>query len=325
MGDLDQASSVCDQFYRTHSISSYFTTRFAILAALNANRDQFVEWFDSGIEFHDSHITIPSVDSDTETGEPPSANDDRMQWYIQTETVSLLYHSLETMFRLYTGLADARHWTDPLIALADRSRQPLPDLVRKQVIDISVEEMRSTVRYLLLPRPEAPNDDPKFVSGIDNLASVLKLLADRWLNYRRSYNAIKHGLLVAQSNAAFSVGPVGEDLTTIGHGPSIAFLTHTNWQDQPVTPNQTAKVRNWNVETQWIRYGETSKTLATTCVLIESLWSIAVARWAPSNAKETRPTIIDPNELTASELGASENDPPALNLTMPAFAERKPN
>ena len=325
MGDLDQARSVCDQFYRTRSISSYFTTRFAILAALNANRDQFVEWFDSGIEFHDSYITIPSVDSDLETGEPPSANDDRMQWYIQTETVSLLYHSLETMFRLYTGLADARHWTDPLIALADRSRPPLPDLVRKQVIDSSVEEMRSTVRYLLLPRPEVPNDDPEFVSGIDNLTSVLKLLADRWLNYRRSYNAIKHGLLVAQSNAAFSVGPVGEDLTTIGHGPSIAFLTHTNWQDQPVTSNQTAKVRNWNVETQWIRFGETSKVLATTCVLIESLWSIAVARWAPSNAKEARPTIIDPSKLIASELGASENDPPALNLTMPAFVQRKPN
>ena len=324
MGDLDQARLMCDQFYHTDSISSYFTTRLAILAALNANRDQFVEWFDSGIEFHDSYVTIPSVDSDAEPGEPPSANDDRIQWYIQTETVSLLYHSLETMFRLYTGLADARHWIDPLIALADRDRQ-LQDLVRKQVIDISIEEMRSTVRYLLLPRPEVPNDDPEFVSGIDNLASVLKLLADRWLDYRHSYNAIKHGLLVTQSNASFSFGPVGEDLTTIGHGPSIAFLTHTKWQNQPVTPNQTEKVRDWNVETHWIRFGETSKVLATTCVLIESLWSIAVARWAPSNAKEAGPTIIDPSKLIASELGASENDPPALNLKMSAFAERKPN
>ena len=325
MGDLDLARSRCDQFYRTDSISTYFATRLAVLAALNANRDQFVEWFDSGIEFHDSHIAIPSVKSDAEPGEPPSADDDRIQWYIQTETVSLLYHSLETMFRLYTGLADARHWTDPLIALADRSRRQLPELVREQVIDATVEEMRSTVRYLLLPLSDVPNDDPDFVSGVDNLASVLKSLADRWLNYRRSYNAIKHGLLVAQGDASFSVGPVGEDLTTLGHGPSIAFLTHTNWQDQPVTPDQTARVRNWNVETQWIRFGETSKVLATTCVLIESLWSIAVARWAPSNAEETPPTIIDPSKLIDVDLGASENDPPALNLTMPAFAERKPN
>lgn len=325
MGDPDQARSMCDQFYRTDSISSYFATRLAVLAALNENRDQFVKWFDSGIEFHDSHVTIPSVESDAEPGEPPSANDDRIQWYIQTETVSLLYHSLETMFRLYTGLAHARHWADPLIALADRNRQPLPDLVRKQVIDTTAEEMRPTVRYLLLPRSDIPDDDPEFVSGLDNLSSVLKLLADRWLQYRHSYNAIKHGLLVTQSNAAFSVGTVGEDLTTIGHGPSIAFLTHTPWQQRPVSPNQTEKVRNWNIETQWIRFGETSKVLATTCVLIESLWSIAVARWAPSNAKGAGPIIIDPSKLIPSKLGTSESDSPALHLTIPAFAERKPN
>ena len=61
-GNLELARRRCDQFYRPDSISSYFYTRFAVLAALNANRDQLVEWCDSGIEFHGSHITIPSVD-----------------------------------------------------------------------------------------------------------------------------------------------------------------------------------------------------------------------------------------------------------------------
>ena len=59
-GDLEQARRACDQFFRGGSIGSYFSTRLAVLAALNANRDQFVEWCDSGIEFHDSRIMIPS-------------------------------------------------------------------------------------------------------------------------------------------------------------------------------------------------------------------------------------------------------------------------
>ena len=89
--------------------------------------------------------------------------------------------------------------------------------------------------YLLLARPYVPDDDPEFVAAVDNLASILKVLAHRRLNYRHSYDTIKHGLLVAQSrNAVFRIGLVGEDLVAIGHGPSIAFLTHTPWQRQPV-------------------------------------------------------------------------------------------
>ncbi len=324
-GDLEQARWACDQFFRGRSIGSYFNTRLAVLAALNANRDQFVEWCDSGIEFHDSRITIPSVDSDAETSEPPSANDDPLQWYIQTETVSLLHHSLETMFRLYTGLADARHWIDPLVALADRSRSwDLPDLVRKQVIDITVDDMRSTVSHLLLAQP-IPDDAPEFVAVVDNLAGILKVLAARWLESRQSFNAIKHGLLVAQSNAVLSVGPVGEDLMDLGYGPSIAFLTHTNWRKQPVGSNKSEKVRDWTVETHWIRFGETSKILATTCMLIDSLWSIAVARWSPSDSAEVRQAFIDPSKFSARDLGASENDPPVPDMTWPAFTEKKPN
>ncbi|MCE2530334.1 MAG: hypothetical protein J4G11_10800 [Acidimicrobiia bacterium] len=295
----------------------------AVLAALNANRDQFLEWCDSGIDFHDSRIIIPSVESDTEASKPPSANDDPLQWYIQTETVSLLHHSLETLFRLYTGLADARHWIDPLVALADRSRD-LPDQVRKQVIDITVDDMRSTVSHLLLAQPVA-DDAPEFVAVVDNLAAILKVLAARWIKNRQSFNAIKHGLLVSQSNAVLSVGPVGEDLVDVGYGPSIAFLTHTNWQKQPVGSNKSEKVRDWSVETHWIRFGESSKILATACVLIDSLWSIAVARWSPSDDAEMRQAFIDPSKFSASDLGANDNDPPALDMTRPVFTEKKPN
>ena len=31
--------------------------------------------------------------SDVEAAEQPSANDDTLYWYIQTETVSMLYHA----------------------------------------------------------------------------------------------------------------------------------------------------------------------------------------------------------------------------------------
>ena len=82
-------------------------------------------------------------------------------------------------------------------------------------------------------------------------------------------------------------------------------------------------MRDWTVETQWIRFGEASKILAMTCVLIESLWLIAVARWSLSDAAKVRRAFIHPSKLSADDLGPSENDPPAYNLTWIAFTEKR--
>ncbi|MDE0699991.1 MAG: hypothetical protein F4Z58_07765 [Acidimicrobiaceae bacterium] len=72
-------------FYREHSIGTYFNTRLLVFAAVNEHREQLVTWAGEGVRFHDLHITIPSVESDDDTSDPPSANSDPLQWYIQTD------------------------------------------------------------------------------------------------------------------------------------------------------------------------------------------------------------------------------------------------
>lgn len=42
--DLESLRPRCDEFYRERSISAYFNTRLAVLAAVNEHREQFVAW-----------------------------------------------------------------------------------------------------------------------------------------------------------------------------------------------------------------------------------------------------------------------------------------
>ena len=56
--DLESLRSRCGEFYREGSISSYFNTRLAVLAAVNEHREQFVAWANEGVVFHDLHITM---------------------------------------------------------------------------------------------------------------------------------------------------------------------------------------------------------------------------------------------------------------------------
>ncbi|WP_420437976.1 hypothetical protein [Candidatus Poriferisodalis sp.] len=229
---LEQVRGHCDSFYSEESISTYFNTRLAMLAAVNEHRGQFIAWADQGLSFYGVDISIPSVEVDNALPDPPSANDDPLQWYIQAETISPLHHALETLLQLYTGLVDAVDWWDPLAALADRDRR-LPKLVEQHITGKHKDEMRSDVSYLLLGKESVPDDDAERLAVIDNLSGILHVLAREWLDARRPYNAIKHGLRVSQTDSSFRLGRTPDDLVTMADGPSIKFLNHTDWQPRP--------------------------------------------------------------------------------------------
>ncbi|MYG54614.1 MAG: hypothetical protein F4163_03130 [Acidimicrobiaceae bacterium] len=270
-------------FYREHSIGTYFNTRLLVFAAVNEHREQLVTWAGEGVRFHDLHITIPSVESDDDTPDPPSANSDPLQWYIQTETISLQHHVLETLLRLYTGLVEATTWLDPLITLSDRDSD-LPALIKQHLTGGSkpMRDLRSDVSYLLLGQREVPEDDPDRVASIDNLSGILQMLAHKWLDGRRAYNAVKHGLLISQSNASLSVGLAPQSMVTVGDGPSIAYLNHTKWKPQPRSEGtKGGKVRDWTIETQWIRFEEASKVIAVACELITCMIVFTGTRHPP--------------------------------------------
>ena len=66
----------CDEFHRERSISAFIDTRLSVLAAVNEHREQFIAWANEGVSFHDLHIAIPSVETDDNISDPPSANSD---------------------------------------------------------------------------------------------------------------------------------------------------------------------------------------------------------------------------------------------------------
>ena len=295
-----------------------------MLAAVNEHRDQFIAWADQGVSFHGVHITIPSVETDDDLSDPPSANDDPLQWYIQTETISLLHHALETLLRLYTGLIDASDWSEPLMALADRDRR-LPRLVEQHITGKHKHEMRSDVSYLLLGQEVVPDDDADRLAVMDNLSGVLHVLAREWLDARHSYNAIKHGLRVSQTDASFSLGLTANDLVSVADGPSIAFLNHTDWERRPPGDGDgDGRMRHWSVETHWISFGHASKLIATSCMLIDCLWSLAVARWSESGVDDLRLELPDPDEINPRMLQSSDDGPSGQHMSWNLFTGAKP-
>ena len=72
--DLESLRPDLDEFYKKGSISAYFYTRLAVLASVNEHREQFVAWANEGVSFRGVPITIPSVESEDDTPDPPSAN-----------------------------------------------------------------------------------------------------------------------------------------------------------------------------------------------------------------------------------------------------------
>lgn len=319
---LEHARALCDAFYKEGSISTYFNTRFAALAAVNQHREQFIAWANEGVSFHGIDIKIPSVETDDESSDPPSASTDPLQWYIQTETISLQHHALETMLRLYTGLIDAVDWSDPLVALTDRDRR-LPELVERHITRNPKRLMRSDVCYLLLGQGEVP-DDEKQLAAVDNLSGILGVLTRQWLDGRRLYNAIKHGLLVSPSNASLRLGRNPDQLVTIGDGPSFAYLNHTNWEPGHPTDDQDGgKMRHWTIDTEWISFEQASNIIAVACVLIDSLWSLAVARWSQQDIDQVRIVNFDPDEVNPRMLLTAGSRPAGQSMTWNLFTEFK--
>ena len=321
--DLESLRPDCDEFYKKGSISAYFYTRLAVLASVNEHREQFVAWANEGLSFHGLHIDIPSVESDDDTPDPPSANSDPLQWYIQAETISLQHHALETLLRLYTGLIDAGHWLDPLKAVTDRKRN-LVQLVEKHITRKLTNAMRGDVSHLLLGEPDMPEDDAYRLADVDNLSGILQVLARQWLDGRRPYNAIKHGLLISQSNRSLSLGLTGGDMRTIGDGPSITCLNHTDWESRPSSEQrQGAKTRDWSVETRWISFEQAGRLIAVACVLIDCLWSLAVARWSQAGADKVCIANLDPEKINPSMLHGAEPWVPRFSQSL--FTEIKPD
>ena len=319
---LEQVRGRCDSLYREEPISTYFNTRLAMLAAVNEQREQFISWADQGLSFHGAHITIPSVEVDDDLPDPPSANDDPLQWYIQAETISLLHHALETLLQLYTGLVDASDWWDPLAALADRGRR-LPKLVEQHITGKHKDEMRSDVSYLLVGQGSMPDDDAERLVVIDNLSGILHVFAREWLDACRPYNAIKHGLRVSQTDASFSLGRTPDDLVSIADGPSIKFLNHTDWEPRP--PGEGGgKMRHCSVETHWISFGHASNLIAVSCMLIDCLWSLAVARWCESGTDDLQLALPDPDVISPRTVRAGDDGAPGPKMTWGLFTETKP-
>ena len=305
------ARSRCDAFYGSDSIGSYFRVRLAVLASLSQHRDQLVEWFSEGVEFHQIGVRLPSADGGLLDADGESPEIDALQRYIQIETVSLLHHAIETLLNLYMGLQGANDWLHPLMAMTDRTRH-LPDLVAAAVFEPRVEEMRDTIATLCLGRESADGASEGELEIIDNTARIIKMLADKWNTARNGYNAIKHGLLVFPSNASFAITDADGEFHDLGFGPSIEFLTHTSWENDK---------RRWTLETQWIRPSEASKMITVAIELIESMWLVAVTRWSLNAEQSFRYRFVDPDKITAQDLVGGEGDPPGFNLNWSFYTE----
>ena len=183
----------------------------------------------------------------------------------------LLHHTSETLLRLYFAHEDLP--ACPWLEIA-RVKGPgeFKDMVNRRFVDPSVEKERrskvarvffgSSDRKQLSPHPpiEAWNE------GLDNIEAFLGHYARRFLD-ADVYNALKHGLAVRPGDA---LSQLGQDEFIKAEGPALEYLS---LQADPIGR------KRWHRSTQWLELDRSIFFISIATRLMESLWSIARARY----------------------------------------------
>jgi len=251
-----------EQFYAAEP-SEYFRTRLLTLLLLAGRTDDLLGLLREGVE----HAGVTAkVDADAEIDAASMAR------YVAVESQVLLHSAAEALIRLLLA-----HAGSPPCPWFEVSSETSFRRFKKRVEDEVISPRRrgtfeEQVAVVLLGRRQpGPDDDPKrWKEATENLASFVRVLAERWLKDARLYNAMKHGLAVVPGDAVFQVLDDDDKAIRLGEGTSVEYLESTPWENDR---------RQWQTTTRWLDVRESLGLVEVACLMIDSLWLVAKYRY----------------------------------------------
>lgn len=192
--------------------------------------------------------------------------------YASTESIVLLHHTTEALFRLYFA-----HAGSPPCPWLEASRITFGGEFKTKVSDLlsslnSAETKSDVLKVFRLfdtyesAASSFSGTEEKWLEQAQGVIDLLQLAGHRLVSEGPLYNAAKHGLTVVAGERGVELGSQ-PDLVIGRHGPSNEFLA----------VNRDS--RHWEQRTTWV---EIDATLGITYLLIremEALYDIARARY----------------------------------------------
>lgn len=260
----EQFPELNQAFYATRPWE-YFRHRERLLALTAGAPEKLLAVGREGVQVGRLHFQL---DGDS-AGETQDAED--RERFLLADSELLLHHVSETLLRLYLA-----HEELPPCPWLEVARVRGPGAFKKLVQRRFVEELPEDERrrraagvFFGTSRPEGLTPQPgieRWNEGLDNIEAFLLHYARHFLD-ADVYNALKHGLVVR----------LGDSLTQLddgelikAQGPALEYLSQRK--------DASGRLR-WNRSTRWLEFDRSLVFVFMATRLMESLWSIARARY----------------------------------------------
>lgn len=256
----EQFPQLNEEFYRAKPYD-YFRQRLLSVLLIASDSEHVTSALREGLSL--GVIAVKDVDRGSK--EDTTA-------YISTESIVLLHHTTEALFRLYFA-----HAGSPACPWLEASRitfgGEFKTRVNELLSSLDSAEARSDVLkvFRLFDTYESAassfgGTEEKWLEQAQGVIDLLRLAGHRLVSEGPLYNAAKHGLTVVAGERGIELGSQ-PDLVIGRHGPSNEFLT----------VNRDSG--HWEQRTTWV---EIDATLGVTYLLVremEALYDIARARY----------------------------------------------
>jgi hypothetical protein len=268
-----------ESFYKTRPWN-YFYYRLNHLVLVAAKQEDVAKLLDEPFKVGERLTVGPRDRSGDGDPERERIADADLKAFVAAEAAVLLYHTSETLLRVYLVHEDRDGKPPfsecPVLDIArGRNHAAFKEKVEKRFLgNLDQEERRKRARLVFYGTNdqsafrERPPDDA-WTGGPDNIENFLRYYAETFVD-ADLYNAAKHGLAIHPGEVAMQLANnQGEEILG-AKGHAIEYLAEREEKDGS---------RTWTRATKWVDLELNAAFIMTAMEFMKSIWTVARARY----------------------------------------------
>lgn len=256
----DHLRWINQSFYRAEPID-YILLRISSLLKMVGHPDDHVASVREGLIAHGVMIKFAEFELTSED----------LSRHAMIESTLIAHHAVETMLRLFVahcGLPAC----PPIRVASHRTPREFKAIVREIVDNKDPAELRCDFGEVFMGLPDAAAEES--ITRRDASVSLLRELAEMWLNDAAVYNALKHGLAGIVGEAQIAI-----EGRVMSSGPSLEYLESSGSRKKPPI--------SWSSTTVWIQPQAMLSAAMLAAHLINNLWLVAKCRYVGGEPPKT--------------------------------------
>jgi hypothetical protein len=211
---------------------------------------------------------------------PDVDTSEALERYARVESTALAHHAIEAFIRLF--IAHASGDDSPALAVAQELNfATFKKHVRNRLVDDQdPDHMRLAVSSVML----AATPESVAQEIVDRFSTLIRDLAQLWLDDAPLYNVVKHGLAAGTTSERVSIAPTPDGPHMImNEGDALEYLIFKR--------GDAKGEKRWFSRTHWVDVQENVTAAFLTYCLTDSLWRLAKWRYGVTGRPESGPFI----------------------------------